>query len=103
MKSYVRRVLSLSAVVSFLVAAAASSRSALILLNTNLQIRFIVNTTNSTGANSVRIAKAPRNNQLRYLKINSDRFRVHLQPAGGPPTSTLRAYRAADPGRSSCR
>src|SRR6266853_822325 len=67
---------------------------------TNLQIRLVINTTNSSGQNSVRIAKDPRNNQLYYLKINGDIFRVNLQPPGSASTST-KVYSATDHGLSS--
>lgn len=65
-------------------------------LNTNLQIRLVLNTTNSTGANSIRIRKDPRNNQLYYLKYNGDIFRLSLQPGAG--SSSTRLYSAADHG-----
>jgi len=74
------------------------AQSAPVLLNTNLQIRLVMNTTNG-GPNPVRIAKDPRNNQLYYLKINGDIFRVNLQ-AGSGSTST-KVYSAADHGLSS--
>src|SRR5262245_35867625 len=75
-------------------------QSAPVLLNTNLQIRLVMNTTNGSAQNSVRIAKDPRNNQLYYLKINGDIFRVNLQPPGGVSTST-KVYGATDHGLSS--
>jgi hypothetical protein len=37
-------------------------------LDTNLQLRLVLYTTNSSGAPSIRIAKDPRNQQLYYLK-----------------------------------
>jgi glucose/arabinose dehydrogenase len=61
-------------------------------------MRLVMNTTNSSGANSVRMAKDPRNNQLYYLKINGDIFRVNLQ-TGNASTST-KLYSAADHGLS---
>src|SRR5882724_10020211 len=67
-------------------------------LNPNLQIRLVINTTNSSGQPSVRIAKDPRNNQLYYLKINGDIFRVNLQP--GTASSSTKVYSAADHGLS---
>src|SRR6267378_4985577 len=74
------------------------AQSAPVLLNTNLQIRLVMNTTNG-GPNPVRITKDPRNNQLYYLKINGDIFRVNLQP-GSASTST-KVYSATDHGLSS--
>jgi len=68
-------------------------------LNTNLQLRLVLNTTNSTGQPSVRIAKDPRNNQLYYLKINGDVFQLQLD-SGTNSTSAL-AYTAADHGLDS--
>ena len=63
------------------------------LLNTNLQIRLLFNT--ATSSQSVRIAKDPRNNQLYYLQINGDIYRVNLAiPA------CSKAYSAANHGLS---
>src|SRR2546428_973294 len=72
-------------------------RPAPFVINTNLQIRLILNTTNSSGAHSTRIAKDPRNGQLHYLKFNGDIYRISLQPGSGTSTSA-RAYGAADHG-----
>src|SRR6266403_5582499 len=47
-----------------------------VVLNTNLQIRLVLNT--PTSSQSVRIAKDPRNNQLYYLQINGDIYQVNL-------------------------
>src|SRR6266436_5428206 len=85
---------------AFFITATLVGQSAPVMLNTNLQIRLVMNTTNSSGQNSVRIAKDPRNNQLYYLKINGDIFRVNLQPPGSASTST-KVYSAADHGLSS--
>src|SRR6267378_2093896 len=74
------------------------AQSAPVLLNTNLQIRLVMNTTNG-GPNPVRITKDPRNNQLYYLKINGDIFRVNLQPGSG--STSTKVYSAADHGLSS--
>ena len=72
-------------------------RGAPVALNTNLQIRLVVSTSsNSSGANSTRIAKDPRNNQLYYLKSNGDIYQVHLLPGAGS-TSTL-VYTATNHG-----
>jgi hypothetical protein len=84
----------------FFITAIRVGTSAPVVLNTNLQIRLVMNTTNSSGQNSVRIAKDPRNNQLYYLKINGDIFRVNLQPTGSASTST-KVYSATDHGLSS--
>src|SRR6185295_10422195 len=61
-------------------------------LNTNLQIRLVLSATNSSE--NVRIAKDPRNNQLYYLKINGDIYRVNLQPGNG--STSTKVYSAAD-------
>src|SRR6266567_3433706 len=74
------------------------AQSAPVLLNTNLQIRLIMNTTNG-GPNSVRLAKDPRNNQLYYLKINGDIFRVNLQPGSG--STSTKVYGSTDHGLNS--
>src|SRR5260221_8014041 len=73
------------------------AQSAPVLLNTNLQIRLVMNTTNG-GPNPVRITKDPRNNQLYYLKINGDIFRVN-QPGSG--STSTKVYSAADHGLNS--
>src|SRR5262249_51199452 len=65
-------------------------------LDTSLQLRLVMYTTNSSGANSVRVAKDPRNNQLYYLKDNGDIFQLSLQP--GAASSSTRLYSAADHG-----
>ena len=75
------------------------AQSAPVLLNTNLQMRLVMNTTNSSGQNSVRLAKDPRNNQLYYLKINGDIFRVNLQPGNG--STSTKVYSATDHGLNS--
>jgi hypothetical protein len=69
-------------------------------LNTNLVVRFVMDTTSSSGANSVRIAKDPRDNQLYYLKRNGDIYRVNLvADSGGSTSSNL--YSANDHGIAS--
>lgn len=73
-----------------------SVRPAPFVLDTNLQIRLLLNTTGG-GANSVRIAKDPRNDQLYYLKFNGDIYRVNLMPGNGTSTSS-KVYGAADHG-----
>src|SRR5881394_2666451 len=72
-------------------------RSAPAVINTNLQIRLLMNTTNGGGAHSVRIAKDPRNNQLYYLKFNGDVYRLEVMPGDGTSTS-VKAYSTADHG-----
>jgi hypothetical protein len=66
-------------------------------LNSNLQLRLILNTTNASGSASIRIAKDPRNNDLYYSKFNGDIYRITLQPGNGASTST-KLYSAADHG-----
>ncbi|HVV01249.1 MAG TPA: PQQ-dependent sugar dehydrogenase [Verrucomicrobiae bacterium] len=68
-------------------------------LNTNLQFRLLLNTAAPSGAHSVRIAKDPRNNQLYYLKLNGDIYRVNVMPGNGASTSAL-VYSSANHGLS---
>src|SRR5690349_4545481 len=75
-----------------------TARSAPVVLNTNLQIRLVMNTTNSIGQPSVRIAKDPRNNQLYYLKMNGDIYQISLQPGSG--STSNRVYTSANHGIS---
>src|SRR3989442_7153389 len=70
-------------------------RSAPAVINTNLQIRLLMNTTSSSEAHSVRIAKDPRNNQLYYLKFNGDVYRLDLMPSERTSTS-VKISSAAD-------
>ena len=63
-------------------------------VNTNLQIRLVLNATNNSQ--NVRIAKDPRNNQLYFLKINGDIYQVNLHDS-----TTTKVYGAADHGLSS--
>src|SRR3954470_22326878 len=72
-------------------------RASPVSLNTNLQIRLILNTTNASGSASIRIAKDPRNNDLYYSKFNGDIYRITLQPGNGTSTST-KLYGATDHG-----
>src|SRR5947199_6952348 len=72
-------------------------QAAPVAINPNLQIRLVLNTTNNSQ--NVRIAKDPRNNQLYFLKINGDIFRVNLQPGTG--SSAAKLYSSADHGLSS--
>src|SRR5882757_11099003 len=99
MKSYLGRIATLCTIAALFPSSVFSTRSTPVALNTNLQIRLVMNTTNSSGQPSVRIAKDPRNNQLYYLKINGDIFRVNLQP--GTASSSTKVYSAADHGLSS--
>jgi len=73
-----------------------SVRPAPFVLDTNLQIRLLLNSTGG-GANSVRIVKDPRTEQLYYLKMNGDIYRVNLMPGNGTSTSN-KVYGAADHG-----
>src|SRR5215472_11333654 len=66
-------------------------------LNPNLQIRLVLSATNNSQ--NVRIAKDPRNNQLYYLKINGDIYRVSLQSGSG--STSTKVYSAANHGLSS--
>ena len=72
-------------------------QTAPIAINTNLVIRLIMTTTNSSGADSIRIAKDPRNDQLYYLKYNGDIYQISLKPGSGTSTSA-RVYSSADHG-----
>jgi glucose/arabinose dehydrogenase len=65
-------------------------------LNGDLEIRFVMDTTNATGAKSLRIAKDPRDNQLYYLKRNGDIYRVDLVATGA--ATSFRLYSANDHG-----
>jgi len=80
-----------------LVLLAAQVRGSPVALNTNLQVRLILNTSNASGSASIRIAKDPRNNDLYYSKFNGAIFRITLQPGNGTSTST-RLYGAVDHG-----
>src|SRR6185503_2421771 len=66
-------------------------------LNTNIQLRLILNTIDGSGARSIRIAKDPRTNDLYYSKFNGDIFRVTLRPGNGTSTSN-KVYGAANHG-----
>ena len=66
-------------------------------LNTNIQLRLILNTTDASGSASIRIAKDPRTNDLYYSKFNGDIYRVTVQPGNGTSTST-KVYGAANHG-----
>jgi hypothetical protein len=78
-----------------LLCAARGVRSAPFVINTNLQLRLVMYTTNSSGARSIRIAKDPRDDQLYYLKENGDVYRVNLMPGSGASTS-VRLFRSTD-------
>src|SRR5690242_7937258 len=75
------------------------ARSTPTVLNTNLVLSLVLNTTNCSGAPSVRIARDLRSDQLYYLNANGYIFKVDLLPAGGSTSSTV--YSAADHGLSS--
>jgi hypothetical protein len=68
-------------------------------LNSNLLVPLVLYTTNSSGANSVRIAKDPRDNIFYYLKLSGDIYRVNLSPGSG--STSTRVYSAADHGIAS--
>jgi glucose/arabinose dehydrogenase len=74
-----------------------TAHAAPVALNTNLQIRLVLNTATGSG-NSVRIAKDPRNNQLYYLRFNGDIYQVNLQPGSG--STSNRIYTSANHGIS---
>src|SRR5216683_2796541 len=80
----------------FLSCSVQPAESAPVALNTNLQIRLVMYTTNSSGGNSVRIAKDPRDNQFYYLRFNGDIYHLNLQPGGG--STSTRVYSFADYG-----
>jgi len=69
-----------------------------VVLNTNLQLRLVLHTATAGGAASVRIAKNPRDNQLYYLKINGDVFKLNLSP--GTDSSATRIATSANHGLS---
>src|SRR6266567_1950196 len=98
MKPLLPRGLARCALSTLFLAVVTIAQSAPVLLNTNLQIRLVMNTTNG-GPNSVRVAKDPRNNQLYYLKINGDIYRVNLQSGNG--STSTKVYSATDHGFSS--
>ena len=75
------------------------TQGAPVALNTNIQLRLLLNTTNASGSPSIRIAKDPRSNDLYYSKFNGDIYRVTIQPGNGTSTST-KVYGAANHGIS---
>src|SRR5258708_818900 len=97
MKSFLLRASGLGG--ALFLAGAFAAHCGPVVLNTNLHIRLVMYTTNSTGQASVRIAKDPRTNTLYYLKINGDIYRVNLL-AGAGSTST-KVYGSANHGLSS--
>ena len=78
---------------------AGQAMGAPLVLNTNLQLRLILNTIDGSGSRSIRIAKDPRNNDLYYSKFNGDIYHITLQAGSGTSTNT-RLYGAADHGIS---
>src|SRR5689334_22193056 len=66
-------------------------------LNTNIQLRLILNTIDGSGSPSIRIAKDPRSNELYYSKFNGDIYRVTIRRGNGTSTST-KVYGAANHG-----
>jgi hypothetical protein len=83
-------------VFTMLLASLRSLQASPAVLNTNLHLRLVMYTTASSGANSIRIAKDPRNNVFYYLKSNGDIYQVSLL-AGSSSSSTL-VYSAKDHG-----
>jgi hypothetical protein len=69
-----------------------------VVLDTNLQLRLVLNTTNSSGSPSVRIARDPRSNDLYYLKQNGDIFQISL--GNGARSTSVRRYNSSDHGIS---
>jgi hypothetical protein len=82
---------------AFFITAIHIAESAPVVLNTNLQIRLVLNTSTGSG-NSVRIAKDPRNQQLYYLRMNGDIYQVNVQPGSG--STSNRVYTSANHGIS---
>lgn len=66
-------------------------------LNTDIQLRLIMNTVDASGSASIRIAKDPRTNELYYSKFNGDIYRVTVRPGNGTSTST-KVYGATNHG-----
>jgi hypothetical protein len=83
--------------IAFFITAIRVGESAPVVLNTNLQIRLVLNTSTGSG-NSVRLAKDPRNQQLYYLRMNGDIYQVNLQPGSG--STSNRVYTSANHGIS---
>src|SRR5262249_5303283 len=81
---------------ALLLAGSPVAHSTPVVLNTNLQIRLVINTTNSSGSSSVRLRKDPRDNRLYYLKLNGDIYRVNVQPGTG--STSTKVYGAANHG-----
>src|SRR5436309_13389306 len=72
-------------------------QAAPVAINPNLQIRLVLNNTNNSQ--NVRIAKDPRNNQLYFLQINGDIFRVDLHSGSG--STSTKVYNSTYHGLSS--
>jgi len=64
-----------------------------------LEVRFVMDTIDSSGVRSVRIVKDPTDNQLYYSKRNGDIYRVNFVAAGGSTSSRL--YSAIEHGLAS--
>jgi hypothetical protein len=96
MKSFLQAGFGFCPCLALLLGGGLIAQSTPVALNTNLQIRLVLNTTSSNGAASVRLAKDPRNNQLYYLKVNGDIYRVNLQP--GAASTSAKVYSATDHG-----
>lgn len=74
------------------------SNAAPVVLNTNLQMRLILNTADSSGAPSVRLVAQPLGGKLFYLKINGDLFEVRV--LDGTNSTTRRIASTANHGLS---
>jgi len=66
-------------------------------LNTNIQLRLLLNTVDASGSASIRIAQDPRTSDLYYSKFNGDIYRITVRPGTNSSTST-KMYGAADHG-----
>jgi hypothetical protein len=99
MKGVVRLSSAVAALVALAFGAMQSARAAPFVVNTNLQLRLVLNTADATGARVIRIARDPRSNQLYYSKFNGDIYRVTLAFPPGASTAT-KVYSAADHGIS---
>jgi glucose/arabinose dehydrogenase len=79
--------------------ARASALATPVAVNTNVQIRLILNAASPDAQNSVRIARDPRNNQLYYSKLNGDVYQLTIAPGSNTSTS-VRVYTSTNHGLS---
>ncbi|MBI2948615.1 MAG: PQQ-dependent sugar dehydrogenase [Verrucomicrobia bacterium] len=91
--------LTLSAVVLLRVLDSQVVESAPFVINTNLQIRLVMNTKDGVPAYSIRVAKDPRNHQLYYAKMNGFIYRLNSLPDTGVASSAI-IYNSTDHGIS---